>query len=252
MGKLTRAERRKLRRKRRKVIFYFFLYVIIFSLIIVFALKSSFFNIDKLTVKGNKNLEREEILKASSIKIGDNIFKIKKKKSEENIRALPYIKDITLKRKLPKKIEIKVVERQTIFHIQKSSGFLKVDTEGIILEEIEENQENYPLFTGIDVDNLNLGDNVFSLGLSNAIIDFIQETIDLKLIDRFHRIDLKEKNNITILLKGEILVAFGTLDNVKYKLRLLSEVLKDSEEKDIKFTKIIMNKGDNPILVTED
>lgn len=252
MGKLTRMERRELRKKRKTVIFYSFIFIFVVFLITMFLLKSSFFNIDNVLVRGNKKLTREEIVNSSALNHKENIFRANLKESKKKIRELPYIEDVKIDRKYPNKVEIEVVERKALFLIQKASKFLKVDEQGFFLEEIEENEENFPVFTGLNVDKFNLGDNVFSLGLSNVIIEFIQETIDLRLIEVFHKINLKEKDNIEITLKDGVYIAFGKMDNVNYKLNLLNEVLKDSRDKNIKFTKIIMNKGANPILVTED
>ena len=249
MGKPTRIERR---RRSKKILFNFLILTILISFVVLFSLKSSFFNINQFNIKGNINLTREEVIKSSMISKGDNIFKIDKKSSIDNIKEIPYIKSISLNRKLPNKVEINIVERKIVFLIQKLSTFLAIDEEGFILEQKDENEELYPIFTGININNVDLGDNVFSRELSNGIMEFMQETLSLKLIETLDKVDLKTKDNIDIILKDGIYVVFGPLDNVKYKLRLLDEILGDAKKKDIKFTKIIMNKGENPILVTED
>lgn len=248
MAKLTRVQRRK----RMKSFFTFVLLTILLFFIVIFSLKSSFFNIHDFLVKGNKKITVEEIIKTSMINKGDNIFKINKKNSIHSIEDIPYIKSVNIRRKFPKNIEIKIVERKPLLYIQKSSNFLVIDEEGFVLEKKDENKEEKPILMGLNIKNIELGENLFSIYGSNGIIEFVQETISLKLLNKFNRVDFKTKDNIVIELKDGVVVAFGEMDNIVYKLRLLDEVLKDSNSKNIKYTKIIMNKGVNPILVTED
>lgn len=249
MGKLTRIEKK---RKKKKFFFNFLILLIIGSFILLFSLKSSYFNIDKFQIEGNQKLTDDQIIKSSMINKGENIFRIDKKGGKSSIEKIPYIKSVDINRKLPNKVEIKIVERKAVLLIQKLSTFLAIDKEGLILEQIDENEEKLPVFIGLNVDNVDLRDNVFSTKLNNDIIELIQESLNLNLIDNFDKIDLKTKDNINIILKDEIFVAFGSLDNVKYKLRLLDEILKDTKDKNIEYKKIIMNKGENPILVTDD
>ncbi len=64
--------------------------------------------------------------------------------------------------------------------------------------------------------------------------------------------DLELLDDIKIKLNNGIDIVFGNLDNVKYKLNLLNEILEHITENEIKCSKIIMNKGSHPIIVTDD
>lgn len=249
MRKLTKIERKK---RSRKNFFRFIILIILISFTVLFSFKSKYFEINNFKIKGNKKLTNSQIINSSMINIGENIFRINKKEAINNLKKKSYIKNVDISRKLPDTIEIDITERKAILFIQKLSSFLLIDEEGIILEQKDNNEEQLPVFIGLDTQNVNLGDNMFSTKLNSDIIDLIYESLNLNIINLFDKVDLKTKDEINIFLKDGIYVAFGTLDNVKYKLGLLNEILKDTKEKDIKFTKIIMNKGENPILVTED
>ena len=69
---------------------------------------------------------------------------------------------------------------------------------------------------------------------------------------KIDEIDKKSGNDINIKFKNGIFVAFGRLNNVKYKLSLLDEVLKDIDKKEFEVKEIIMNKGNHPILIIDD
>ncbi|NLC04196.1 MAG: FtsQ-type POTRA domain-containing protein [Tissierellia bacterium] len=247
--KPTRVQLKR-QRRRRFLRFLLFLALLISSL--VFMLKSEIFNIDNYSVLGNKNLSKEIIINTSEINQGENIFKIKKSIAEENILALAYVKNVQIKRKLPRTIVFNIEERVGVLQTRSGSTMFLVDIEGYVLEELEEADSGLPNIIGFDLSSISIGDNIFSGNDHSDIINFIIESKESKLLGNSSKIDMTLLEDINIELNNGISVAFGTLDNVKYKLRLLNEILKDIELKQIQCKMIIMNKGDNPILVIDD
>lgn len=249
MREPTRVEL-KLRRKRR--FFRFILLIAILTISALFMLKSDVFNVENYQVLGNYKLNGETIINASSINKGENIFKINKSQAEKNIMNLPYIKNVVIKRKFPRTIVFDIVERVGVLQTRSISTMLLVDIEGFVLEQLDSIDENIPIIMGFDINNIVLGDNIFIESKKEEIINFILQLNEAELLSESSKIDLTQLENINIEFISGISVAFGTLDNVKYKLSLLNEVLKDIEEKQIPCKMIIMNKGENPILVIDD
>lgn len=249
MREPTRVE---LKMRRRKRFFRFILLTAVLSISSLYMLKSPFFNIDTYKVEGNYKLTNEDIINASSISKGENIFKISKSISEKNISKLPYIKNIEIKRKFPRTILFNMEERVGILQTRSISTMLLVDIEGFVLEQMDVVDENLPNITGFDLNNIVVGDNIFLESSKLEVIDFIVQSNEAKFLKKSSEIDMTDLENINIQLINGISVAFGTLDNVKYKLSLLNEILYDIEDKQIPCKMIIMNKGDNPILVIDD
>lgn len=249
MRQPTRVE---LKLRRRKRFFRFILLMTILSISALFMLKSPFFNIDNYQVEGNYKLNKEDIINASSISKGENIFKINKSMSEKNISKLPYIKNIEIKRKLPRTILFNIEERVGVLQTRSISTMLLVDIEGFVLEQLLSVDENLPNITGFDLNNIVIGDNIFLESNKEEIIDFIVQSNEVKILKKSSKIDMTSLDKVNIELISGISVAFGTLDNVKYKLRILNEILNDIDDKQIPCKMIIMNKGDNPILVIDD
>lgn len=249
MRELTRVEL-KLRRRRR--FFRIILLIAVLTITALFMLKSDFFNVATYKVQGNSKLNSESIINASSINKGENIFKINKSQAEENIKNFPYTKNITIKRKFPRTIIFDVVERVGILQTRSISTMLLVDIEGFVLEQLDSVDENIPIIMGFDLTNIVIGDNIFLESKKEEIINFVLRSNEAELLLKSSKIDITQLDNINIELINGISVAFGTLDNVKYKLGLLNEILIDIEEKQIPCKMIIMNKGENPILVIDD
>lgn len=249
MSQPTRVQM-KLRRRRR--FFRIILLIAVLTSSAMYMMKSEIFNIDNYKIQGNYKLNNETIINASSINKGENIFKINRSLTKENILKLPYIKEVEIKRKLPRTLIFNVEERVGVFQTRSISTMLLVDIEGFVLEQLENIEEDLPNIIGFDLSNIMIGDNIFLESDKDEIISFIIHSKESELLVKSSEIDMETLDNINIELNNGISVAFGTLDNVKYKLRLLNEILNDIEEKQIPCKMIIMNKGDNPILVIDD
>lgn len=249
MKKLSRVERKM---RRRRIFFRLLLLITLILLLFQLALNSSFFVINNIKVLGNNKMSKDNIISASGINIGENIFKVSIKSGEKSLLSLPYVKEVKIKRKFPKAIIIDIIERKEIIQLKEISSFVKVDVDGYILEIVDTNSEKIPLLLGLNVEDKKAGDNIFSTSQSKSNIEFISEGHAIQLLPKMKEIDMVDNNNVKIILINGITVAFGTLDNVKYKMNLLNEILKDIEKKQIPCKMILMDRGDNPIIVLEE
>ena len=249
-------ERRKVSKRRirkRQRILKFLLFVLIITLIYLFAFKTSFFNIKSIKVVGNKKMSYDQIVKASLCVEGENIFKISKKSGEESLKRLPYVKDSKIKRKLPKELVIEVEERKEIAVIPYIGSFAYIDEEGYILSiEKSDEEVELPQILGLELNNLEVGNNLFDALNKDNINEFIVISDQSKLLSLMKFINFSDNNNMIIELKNGIKVAFGPLGNVKYKLSFLNKILEDIEVKKINAKQILLNKGGNPIIVIDN
>lgn len=249
MEKNTRIQRKKRRAKR---ILNLIIVLTIVVIIITYSLKSDFFNINKINIKGNIITTKEKILHTSSIVQGENIFRISTRDAEENILELPYIKSVDVKRKLPKAIEIEVIERKERLLIKNISMFHVIDEEGFVLNQVDSNNKDLPVVLGLKTDKIVVGDNLFTELNLQEFTDLIIEAEKLDLLKDINRINIAKDDNVNILINNGIDVAFGPLDNVKYKIRLLNEIFIHGKDNDISIDKIIMDRGEHPIIVVDD
>lgn len=249
MRKLSRVERKK---RRRKIFLIILFTLIVGTLILMFMLNSELFSVKTIKVKGNKKVETNKIALFSSIQKGENIFKFSTKDAESGIIELPYIKDANLNRKLPNQIVINVEERKENIKIKDASSFIILDKEGYILDNREDADESLTEIIGLNIANKNIGYNIFLESEEKTKVDFLEESDRLDMIKLFKIIRIEDIKNVNILTFNEIEVVFGSASNVKYKLDLLNEVLKDIEKKDLKAKMILMDKGDNPVVVLEE
>ena len=94
------VHRNKRRRRRRRL---GALYAPLSLLLILAALAAGslvFFRVNTITVTGNIRYTQEEILAAAQVETGNNLFRLNKAHMAEEISlTLPYIRDISIRRK---------------------------------------------------------------------------------------------------------------------------------------------------------
>lgn len=82
-----------------------------------------FFRVETVSVSGNQRYTQEEIIAASGIGLGDNLYGLNKVRIDQNIRTtLPYIGDLTINRALPSTILITVTEWDAVAQVMAPDG----------------------------------------------------------------------------------------------------------------------------------
>lgn len=130
---MAKVRRRKRYFNFRLALFIFLLVAIIFGLL--FFMRTDFFNIDKIQVIGNSMSDTEEIIARSGITENSNIFSFNVSKSEKEIENMAFVRDASVVRRYPNKVEIIIEERAAYFLFQKGSDFYEVDFDGVVLSE---------------------------------------------------------------------------------------------------------------------
>lgn len=249
MKKTTRVERK---RRRRKIIFRLVLMLTLITIVVAYAFRSDFFNIDNIVVKGNKILTKEIITTASGVSFGENLLKVSTSEAEKSIELLPYIKVSQVKHKLPNTIDIWIEERVPVLQIKSLATYMLIDKEGIVLDIQDTKSETLPAIVGYNISAKESGQNIKDDEIGIKLEEFFSKDDIIDIIKKINTINIDLNDEINMDLNNGIGVVFGPLDNIEYKLRLLDRILIDIENKQLNCKLIIMNKGENPILVLDN
>ncbi len=220
------------RRKLKKHIFTIFLagVVMCVGLVLVFSL---FFKINTITISGDRVYSDKMVTDKSGIEIGENLFKINETKLSEKLsKDLPYIKSITIERKLPDKIIINVTAAKEVAAITTKKGFVLLDETGKVLDKnasiLKENVaviNNVKLKEYIEGEKVVLTDEKKTetlLKLFEAI-----KNADMQLLTE---INLRNVNDIKIKYDDRITFEVGSLTNIETKLaRGMAALEKENE-----------------------
>ncbi|KUK09970.1 MAG: Polypeptide-transport-associated domain protein FtsQ-type [Clostridia bacterium 41_269] len=204
-----------------KKVFLFLLLV----LALYFIFHSEIFNIDTLTVKGNKLLSREKVIKLSGVKKGTNIFKVNVREIEEKIEDHPVVKNASVKRIFPDTLAVEVQEHKPSAVIAVEGGFVLLDAEGYCIERVEKvSYMSLPIITGVEVEEkVSPGDKI-----SNKKLD-----LALKVLSSSNPNDLSfaaeiDVNNpvcINLYTRSGIKIILGEAEKIGEKIETAKKVL---------------------------
>ena len=77
-----------------------------------------FFRVEQVVVSGNSRYTQEDVVAATGIRLGDNLYRMNKFQINQEVRqALPYVNELNIVRKLPNTILITVTEWDAVAQI---------------------------------------------------------------------------------------------------------------------------------------
>lgn len=99
-----------------------------------------FFKIETITVEGNGHYSQEEIISATNIQLGENLFALKREEISKKITyVLPYVQSLEIKLNLPTGIKLVVQEQVGMVELVTEDGIWYMGVQGKLLE----NSTNY-------------------------------------------------------------------------------------------------------------
>lgn len=150
------AARRKPNRRRRRGRFGF-LYKLL-SVLITFAAVLAgcviFFRVNRVEVAGNHRYSAEEVIEASGVELGDNLFLVNRSRTSSSlIRRLPYVQKASMVRRLPDTIELHITEALAAAVVETEGAQWVIDSRGKLLESLGEGENelarNLPRVLGL-------------------------------------------------------------------------------------------------------
>ena len=208
------------KRKLKKHILTILLAVVVMcvGLVLVFSL---FFKINTITISGDKVYSDKMITEKSGVAIGENLFKINEEKLTESLsKELPYVKAVTVERKLPDTLIINVEAAKEVGAITTSKGFVLIDETGKVLDKNASIlKENVAVINNVKLKEYAEGEKVVLTDekKTETLIKLFEaiKNADMQLLTE---IDLKNINDIKIKYDDRITFAVGSLTNIETKL----------------------------------
>lgn len=228
INKKKMSRRRKM--KKHLISILLALVILCVGLVLVFSL---FFKINTVTISGDKVYSQKMVTEKSGIVIGENLFKVNEEKLSEKLsKDLPYIKSVTVERKLPDTIIINVKAAKEVAAVTTKKGFVLLDETGKVLDKnasiLKENVavvKNVKLKEYIEGEKVVLTDDKKTETLIK-VFEAIKNT-DIQLLTE---IDLKNVNDIKIKYDDRITFAVGSITNIETKLaRGMAALEKENE-----------------------
>lgn len=208
------------RRKIRKNILTFFLAVVALCVgaVLVFSL---FFKVNTVSVNGENIYSDKMIVEKSGVEIGTNLFRINEEKLSEKLsKELPYIKSVTIERKLPDTLVINVESTREVAAIVSNNVYVLIDETGKVLDkDTSVLRENVAIINNVKLKEKNEGELiVFTNKKKTDVLITLLDALKKSGLELLTEIDLKNINDIKIKYDDRITFEVGSLTNIETKL----------------------------------
>jgi cell division protein FtsQ len=221
---------RKKKKRRKKHYFLRFLVVAALAAGAYYFFTSSLFDIQKITVLNNHYYTSEQLISLAGAKTGGNLFKASLSEMKENLLADPYVKNVSLKKRLPAELQIIVEERTEDAAVPYGNSYIIIDGEGMVLRKTD-TEPTLPLLLGMTIENMEPG-TPLRVEENAALTDTLKLLAEVEK----HEIFFKKIDISNIMVKAYIydqLVCEGTPDDIINNMDSLREVLYDLYTKGI-------------------
>lgn len=220
-----KARQRKIRRRRIKIFLVLLLLLAVGAGVILSL--SVFFKIESISASGSSKYSAEEIIAASGIKKGDNLF-VSSVNDEKLKRKLPYIEKITVKRSLPATFTIKVTDAEEYVCYLSGNKYYPVSRSGRVLSKTDEKPEGIPEISAGGL-TLKVGRKLaFAKEKTENTLNEIFENAEKTEI-RITRVDITDELAITLGVDGRFTVNLGTSNYIDKKFAHLSSMMKNMD-----------------------
>lgn len=248
--KLTKQQQIAIKKKKAilKIVKVLTLIIVIIGVSIYVAL-SPLFNIKEINVTGNSKLSKEEIISLSELKTDENTFKVSKKNIKNKVKANAYIENVKIRRKLPDKVEIIVVERVATYMIPFANSYIYINNQGYMLE-ITSKKAEMPAIVGISTpeEELHEGQRLISEDLVKLgeVLQIMESANANELVDLITKIDISNRQDYILTLEKEKkAIHLGDVSNLSTKMAYVKKILNDEKgvEGEILVNTDLTNKG---------
>ncbi len=162
-----------------------------------FITQAAFFNIKEVEIIGTHHAVKEEILALADLKRDRNIYELNTSLAEKQIASHPWVKSVSVKRKLDSKLKISVKEHEPLAVVRiKNTADILINVNGMPFKEYDpanDHLENPTVITGLELTKIR-DEYLFSGALFESVMDFIN-TRDSLLVEH---IEGNENTGLTI------------------------------------------------------
>ncbi len=230
------SDAKKQRKKRRTLMASVLVLTVITGALLSFYV---LFRIDTIEIIGETQYSNTQIINASGIKNGDNLFLFNKQNVANNMQiVLPYLQNITITRTIPGKIKIQVSNAVPCYYIVNGNSTIALSEQFVILETNFEDTQGLTEIKGVsEIDNVTPGSKILlkdeeQLDALLLILTEIEKNDFLNI----SYIDLQDVINIKFMYENRVVVLVGSIADANKKIEFAKYLLTTEDENGISKT----------------
>ena len=204
------------------------IFLVVSAAVLSFFVYEPFFTLSEIKLDGAKYLTEEDILRIGNIYMGEPLFQLETDVVQSRLSKDLRIEEVSVRRRLPHTLEIKIKERRPIATITCDYGYLDLDRNGTIIDSYKTIKTmQIPMITGATVRDLYIGDTIDD-ELVKKILDFLQR-FNEDTLNLLSEIAIVEQDYIVMYTATEraVQIRIGKLERLDEKARLTEDFLRD-------------------------
>ena len=203
-------------------------YLLCASGIIAVLVYSPLFTFQQLVVHGNVHLDENELCEIARIHYGQRLFELKTDEMTTNLLRDLRIESAVVRRQLPHKIEMDIVERIPVATVACDYGYLDFDRQGKVIASYRSLKgADIPIITGVKLRDLYIGDDNNDPQVAQAI-SFLAR-IDPADIGEISEVSLRNPDAVVAYTKTALPIRLGQLTGISDKAALTQDFLRDQK-----------------------
>lgn len=217
-AKAPRARQR--RRKRKLRLFYFLLFLVVLGAAAALSF-TVLFQINSIQVVGTSRYAEADIIKASGITMGENLFLAKTKQAQQAVsQKLPYTGNVKVSRKLPAAISIQVEAAVPDGAVAYDGGYVLLTSSGKALELVEQPPADCTVVVGLAVSSAVPGKPVvYEDNDGKALYEQLMACVKENSFGPITKIDISDPYRILMEYDGRVMMNLGSSADLDYKVR---------------------------------
>lgn len=195
----------------------------------IVAALSLFFKADQIFVTGTSRYSQQQVLQASGIRQGGNLFLLNKHQTAAAITdQLPYVESVRIRRQLPNALRIEITECTHPLALEQDGALWLLNGNGKLIDKLQPGQgESCPLVTGLTLTSPQLGQ--LAVPENQDKWDLLQQLWRLlrgkDMAGDVQSIDLTDTGRITLRYLDRFDVVLKSDDDLDYRLNYLAAVI---------------------------
>ena len=203
-------------------------YLLCASGIIAVLVYSPLFTFQQLVVHGNVHLDENELCEIARIHYGQRLFELKTDEMTTNLLRDLRIESAVVRRQLPHKIEMDIVERIPVATVACDYGYLDFDRQGKVIASYRSLKgADIPIITGVKLRDLYIGDDNNDPQVAQAI-SFLAR-INPADIGEISEVSLRNPDAVVAYTKTALPIRLGQLTGIPDKAALTQDFLRDQK-----------------------
>lgn len=210
------------------------------------------YSLKEVKFETNGSLTREQAIETAGFKLGKNIFSYKLDAARERLQAIPQVASVEIRRYLPSRIELAVMERNPVAWVaakvpddfgSAERGHM-IDAHGVVFQprRVMPEYRQLPVFCGFDRDEIKPGNTIHTAEMETALdlLGRIRDTADF----RIEIIDLSKGWCIEVIDQKGTRIRFG-LDDLPSQLWRLDQVRTEAARygQDLKSVNVMISRN---------